>query len=151
MLIYVFIVGNHENPLPSGNRLADSVPRHESGLYHNLIIISKLIFYHSYNKFFFHSYAYNVHLSNIISILRLIILVIQSFLLDVEYEIDIVRINVERLSDSVASVLSTDTRRIRHKHLPLYIFLIHFLIKITNLLPNNTRGVLLGRRYIFFL
>lgn len=76
--------------------------------------------------FFSHYYAYNVHLSNIISILRLIILVIQSFLLDVEYEIDIVRINVERLSDSVASVLSTDTRRMRHKHLPLYIFLIHF-------------------------
>lgn len=67
--------------------------------------------------FFSHYYAYNVHLSNIISILRLIILVIQSFLLDVEYEIDIVRINVERLSD---------TRRTRHKHLPLYIFLIHF-------------------------
>lgn len=101
--------------------------------------------------FFSHYYAYNVHLSNIISILRLIILVIQSFLLDVESEIDIVRINVERLSDSVASVLSTDTRRTRHKHLPLYIFLIHFLIKITNLLPNNTRGVLLGRMYIFFL
>lgn len=127
MLIYVFIVGNHENPLPSGNRLADSVPRHESGLYHNLIIISKLIFFLMIHiTFFSHYYAYNVHLSNIISILRLIILVIQSFLLDVEYEIDIVRINVERLSDSVASVLSTDTRRMRHKHLPLYIFLIHF-------------------------